>query len=115
ELGMIDPGSDASGINKPAVRVVICEQQRPEPGTPTLGISPANHYKLFPVLALDLHPQAAIAGRIGCFTALGDDALQRHFADFGVELRAPSDLVIAVLQRRADIRQQTAEAFLSLS
>lgn len=35
--------------------------------------------------------------------ALGDDPLQRHFADMCVELRAPSDLVIAVLQRRACI------------
>jgi hypothetical protein len=115
EFRMVDPSPHATCINEPAVRVEIREQERSEPGTPALGISPANHYELLPVLAFDLDPQPAIAGRIGHFSTLRDDALQRHFADLRVELRTTNDLVIAVLERRADIRQQTTKPFLSLS
>src|SRR5215472_10845688 len=112
---MVDPRSDTPGINQPSVGIVISEQERPEPPTCALRISPANHYELLAVLTLDLDPQAAIAGRIRRVAALGDDSLQRHFADLGVELRAPSDLVIAELQQRACIRQQLPEPFLSLA
>ena len=100
---MVDSSPDAPRINEPAVWVVIREQQRPEPRACTLGISPADNHELPSVLAFDLHPEAAIAGRIGCLRALGDNALERQFAGLGIELRALSDLVIAVLQRRADI------------
>src|SRR5229473_83485 len=40
--------------------------------------------------------------------------LSRQLAGPGIELRAAPDLVIAVLQRRACIRQQTSEALLPL-
>jgi hypothetical protein len=39
---------------------------------------------------------------------------QRQLAGPGIELRAAPDLVIAVLQRRARIRQKASEAFLPL-
>src|SRR5271156_1435879 len=113
ELGVVNARPNAPGINQPPVRIVIRKQQRSKPRTRALGISPADHHELLAVLALDLHPKAAIAGLIGSIPALGDDALQRQFAGPGVELRAPSDLMIAELQRRAGIRQQISKTLLS--
>src|SRR5271167_1094586 len=98
---MVNSSSVAPGINQPPGWIVIRKQQRSEPGPRALGIGPADHHELLAVLALDLHTQAAIAGRIWCIRALGDDALQRHRAGPGKERRAPSDLVIAELQRCA--------------
>ena len=90
--------------HKPATAwIVICKQECSEPGTRTFGIGPANDHELLAVPAFDLHPQAAIAGRIGCLRALADDALQRQLAGPRIELRASSDLVIAELQRHAGI------------
>ena len=40
----------------------------------TFGIGSPDHYKLLPVLALDLHPQAAIAGRVGFGPRVGESA-----------------------------------------
>jgi hypothetical protein len=73
KLRVLDSGPDATGINEPADRVVIRQQERSEPGTRALGIGPANHHELLAVLTLDLEPQAAMAGRIGSIGALGDD------------------------------------------
>jgi len=115
ELRMVNTGPDASRINEPAVRIVIGEQERPEPGPSALGIGPPDDHELLPLFALDLDPHAAIAGRIGCVSAFGDDALQRQFTNLGVELRALSDLVIAEVQRRACIRQKLPEPLLSLT
>jgi len=88
ELRIVDSSADAPRIGEPPVGIVIPEQQRSKPRTRTFGIGPADNHELLAILALDLHPQAAIAGRIGRLCALGDDALQRQFAGLGIELRA---------------------------
>jgi hypothetical protein len=82
---------------------------------PPVKIGPTDNHELLAVLALDLHPQPTIAGRIGRIRALGDDTLQRQLAGPRIELRAPSDLVIAVLQQRDGIRQQISKSLLSLA
>jgi hypothetical protein len=43
KLGMIDASPRASGIDQAIFRVVIGEQQRPEPGPGPFGIGPADH------------------------------------------------------------------------
>jgi len=50
----------------------LSEQRRSEKGVRAFGIGPADHHKFFAVEALDLEPQAAIAGRVGCIGAFGD-------------------------------------------
>src|SRR5271156_1773769 len=115
ELSVVNASPDTPSINQPPVRIIIRKQQRSEPRPRALGISPADHHELLAVLAFDLHPQAAIAGRIGSVGALGDDALQRQFAGPDIELRAASNLVIAVLQRRSGVREQISKALLSLT
>src|SRR5882724_1055479 len=111
---MVYSGPDAPGINEPTVWIVVCEQECSEPGTRTFGVAPANDHELLAVLAFDLHPQAAIAGRIGSLGSLGDDPLNRQLASPGIELLTASDLVITVLQRSANIRQQASEALFSV-
>ena len=61
------------------------------------------------VAVFDLDPQTAVAGRVGCIGALRDDALEGHRAGLLMKRPAMADLVIAILERRGDIRQQTGE------
>ena len=62
ELHLANTGPDTPSINEPPVRVVIRQEQRTKPRTRTFWIGPADYHELLPVLALDLHPQPAIAG-----------------------------------------------------
>jgi hypothetical protein len=75
---------------------------------------PADHHELLAVQAFHFKPQAAIAGRVGRIGALRDDPLQLQGAGMVVEGPAAPDLMIAVLQRRAGVRQQFVEALLPL-
>lgn len=65
ELGVIDAGAGAPGIDQPAAGIVIGEQQGAEPGLPLFGIGPADNDKFLSVEAFDLAPQAAIAAWSG--------------------------------------------------
>src|SRR5260370_41810066 len=64
--------------------------------------------------AFDLAPQSAVAGSIGRIDALRDDPLERHRAGFFMKRTSTANLVIAVAQRRADIREQFGETRLAL-
>src|SRR3984893_10591155 len=107
---LADARACASGVNQPPVRIVIGEQQRPEPGQGTFGIGPADHHELLAVQAFDLEPQETIAGRIRGIDPLRDDPFQLQGAGMFVELPAAPDLVIAELQGRTRRRQQRPEA-----
>jgi hypothetical protein len=56
ELRMVNTRPDAPGINEPPSRIVIRQQERPEPRTGTVGIGPPDNHELHSVLALDLDP-----------------------------------------------------------
>ena len=43
KFGMVDSRAGAARVDQPAIRVVIGEQQRPEPGPGPFGIGPADH------------------------------------------------------------------------
>jgi hypothetical protein len=51
-------GSNAgqAGVDPPAIRIVIGEQQRPEPGPGAFRIGPADHHEVFPVQSFHLEP-----------------------------------------------------------
>jgi hypothetical protein len=114
ELGGVDAGAGAAGIDQPSIRIVISEQQRAEIRPPSFGISPADHDKFLAVEAFDLEPDAAIAGRIGRIGAFRNDALEIELAGVLVEGRAPAPVIVAVVQGRADIRQQFGQPRLAL-
>jgi hypothetical protein len=73
------------------------------------GIGPSDDDKFFPVQALGLEPQAAVVGDIGCIGGLRDDPLQPELARLGIERLPTTDLVVAVLERRAYATQQGRE------
>ena len=89
---------------------------RPEPRTRALKIGPADDHELLSVLAFDLDPQAAIAGRIECIRAFGDDALQRQLLGRAKAIvcrlpgliRAPDDPVYLVDGDRIELRDLRA-------
>jgi hypothetical protein len=87
---LLDAGAGAAGIDQPAVRIVVGEQQRAEPRPPPFRIGPADHQKFLAVEAFDLEPQAAIARRVGGIGAFRDDAPELQFAGLLMERRAPS-------------------------
>jgi hypothetical protein len=37
KLRMVDASTDANGVNEPAIRIVVAEQKRPQPGTRPSG------------------------------------------------------------------------------
>jgi len=100
-----DAGTGAAGIDQPAARIVIREQQGAEIRPPSFGLGPADHDKLRAVEAFDLAPEAAIAGRIGCIGAFRGDALDMHGAGFLVKGRALRDDVVAVMQARCSVQE----------
>jgi len=65
QLRMVDARADPAGVNQPAIRIVVGEQQRSEPGPRTDRIGPTDHHEFLAVQAFDLEPQTAIAGGIG--------------------------------------------------
>ena len=77
-------------------------------------IGPADHYEFLAVQAVDLEPQAAVAGRVSCIGALRDDALERQRAGLFMKFPAANDLVISVVQGWRRIRQQRGEPGLPL-
>jgi hypothetical protein len=109
KLGLPDAGAGAAGIDQPSVRIVVGEQQRAEPRSPPLRVGPADHDEFLALEAFDLEPQAAVAGRVCRIGAFRDDALELEFAGLLVEGRALAAVVIAVVQRRRDVRQQGSE------
>ena len=90
----MNSGSNATRINKPPVWIVISQEQGPEPWASAFGIGPAAHHEFLAVQAFGLAPQVAIAGRVGCIGAFGDDALERHCAGLFKECTAAPKLVI---------------------
>jgi hypothetical protein len=76
QLRLLDAGAGAAGIDKPAVWIVVGEQQRAEPWPAAFGIGPADDDKFLAVKAFDLEPQATVGGGIGCIGAFRDDALE---------------------------------------
>jgi hypothetical protein len=62
--------------------------------------------KLFRAGTSAAQPEAAIARDVGRIGLLRDNPFQAHFAGFGVKLGTAPDLVIAVLQRRADAGEE---------
>src|SRR5262249_30704669 len=105
-------GADAAGIDQPAIRIIVAEQQRPEPGPGAFGIGPADHHELLAVQAFDFEPQAPITGSVWRIDPLRDDPFDFQPAGMIVEGLPAPDLVIAVMQRRTCIGQQGAKASL---
>ena len=66
-----------------------------------LGICPSDNHEFLAVQAFGLNPQTPITRNVGCIGSLRDNPLQAQLARFGIEGRASSDLVIAVLERWA--------------
>src|SRR5829696_7225539 len=81
--------------------------------TRALGVGPANHHELLTVQALDLAPEAAIAGHVGAVEPLRNNALDPELAGMTVEGLAAHKMVLAVLQPGWCAREQRFEAFLS--
>jgi len=103
---MVEPGAGAARVDQPAIRIVIAEQQGPQPGPRAFGVGPPDHHEFFAVQALDLQPESAIAGSVGRFDPLRDDPFYFQGAGMVVESLPATDLVIAEMQRRACIGQQ---------
>jgi hypothetical protein len=65
ELGRVDPGADAAGVNQFSAGIVIAEQQRAEERPRAFWIRPADRREFLAVQAFDLEPEAAVAGCVG--------------------------------------------------
>jgi hypothetical protein len=77
-------------------------------------IGPADNYAFLAIEALCLHPDPAIAWRVGRIGAFRDDAFKPELAGLRVEVCAAAGVVIAVLQRPANTGEQSAKTFLAL-
>jgi hypothetical protein len=114
KFGMVDAGPRSSGIDQAVIRVVIGEQQRPEPGPAPFGIGPAGYHELLAVQAFDFKPQTAIARRVGRIDLLRDDPFYFQGAGAVVKGLPVADLVIAVVQRRACLQKERLKALLPI-
>jgi uncharacterized protein YbaA (DUF1428 family) len=94
KLGGVDAGAGAAGIDQPAARIIVGEQQRAEIRPPAFGIGPAHHHKFLAVQASDLEPQAAVAGRVGGIGAFRDNAFKLQLAGLRMERRAPAAVIV---------------------
>jgi hypothetical protein len=77
-----DDGHTCAGsscIDKLALRCVVAEQQRPDPMSAALRVTPSDDDKFLPVEALGLEPRAPV-GLIPPIRALRHDALKTAFA-----------------------------------
>src|ERR1700724_3768686 len=95
---------------RPAGIIVVAEQQRPDIGTASFRLAPADDDELLSVEAFRLAPQAAVAGHISRVGPLGYDPLNatapaRNF----VESRAAPLLMVAGLQARRSTAEQSIQ------
>jgi hypothetical protein len=77
-----DDGHTCAGsscIDKLALRCVVAQEQRPDPMSAALGVTPSDDDKFLPVEALGLEPRTSV-GLIPPIGALRYDALQTVFA-----------------------------------
>ena len=78
-------GSDAAGVDQPAVVVVIGEQQGAEEGPRPFRVRPADDDEFAAIEALGFDPGAAVVGEIAAIDALGDDAFEAMSAGGAAE------------------------------
>ena len=77
-MGLIGPhpGTNLTGINKLASRIVVPEQQRADIRAAAFGVGPADDDKFIAVEVFGLEPGPAIARAVRGIEALRDDALE---------------------------------------
>src|SRR5215204_2758339 len=99
-------------VNETAVRGVVGEEQRPEMRTRVLRVGPAYHHELLTVQALDLAPEAAVAGLVGAVQPFRDDAFDSELAGIAIKRLSTHKMMFAVLQPGRGAREQRFKAFL---
>jgi hypothetical protein len=92
-VGQTCPGS--ARIDEPAVWCAVAEQQRTDPMSAALRVTPSDDDKFLPVEAFDFEPRTPV-GLVPAISAFRYDALNTVFAGQPVERRAMPDLVIIV-------------------
>ena len=107
-------GSDAAGVDQPAIVVVIGEQQGAQEGPRPFRVRPADDDEFAAIEAFGFDPGAAVVGEIAAIDALGDDAFEAMSAGGAAERLAVAGFMGAECDSVRRLLEEGREACLAV-
>src|SRR5271156_3890449 len=107
------PVPGATSVVQASIFGVVTQQQRADVPPASLGVGPADDYKLLSIEALRLDPDPAVARCVWSVGSLGDDAFQTQLAGVLTETRAVTSNMLVVPQPLDLLLKQPLEPLLA--